>query len=509
MHNKRFILLKHILVVSLITLLVNFFMTWLLLFFHHIFSEYIKESAVISGLSLNTTHDILINDHIYLYYSAYIVPTVVSLYLQWPLLKVIFENEPKLSIDNQVRVINLPVFLSKTVLYGWFFSIFQILMLIIFTEFPLDGFIITNLATQFTISIAAYSLTFFATDFYNKKAFVNGIINLDNDLIKKSVNTLSFNMKIKTLFYAAVLFPCAFFSVVIYFLHITNDSLFINKQYQVVFFILIIVLVLGRLITGLLIENVKHSFNALNQATHEIEKGNYDISLNITSVDELGLLMNNLNHMAYEISNLNNEILETQKEIIFTMGAIAETRSKETGNHVIRVAEYSRVFALECGLSEKEADILKQASPMHDIGKVGIPDSILNKPDRLTSEEREIMDTHAELGYEMLNNSEREILKAAAIVSYEHHEKWDGTGYPNKKSGNNIHIYGRITAIADVFDALGSKRVYKEAWSNERIFQLLRDERGKHFDPKLVDIFFEKFEKFDELRNKFSDTLTS
>jgi len=209
--------------------------------------------------------------------------------------------------------------------------------------------------------------------------------------------------------------------------------------------------------------------------------------------------------MAFEINNLNKEIVETQKEIIFTMGAIGESRSKETGNHVIRVSEYSKLLAIEYGMSKEEADILKLASPMHDIGKVAIPDSILNKAGKLTPEEREIMNTHAELGYDMLKNSEREILRAAAIVANEHHEKWDGTGYPNKKSATDIHIYGRITAIADVFDALGSRRVYKECWSDERIFNLLREEQGKHFDPKLIDIFFEKFEKFNEIRNEFSD----
>jgi len=174
---------------------------------------------------------------------------------------------------------------------------------------------------------------------------------------------------------------------------------------------------------------------------------------------------------------LSKEIEDTQREVVFTMGAVGESRSKETGNHVKRVAEYSKILALAYGLPEEKAELLKQASPMHDIGKVAIPDAILNKPGRFNDEEREIMNTHAELGYSMTCNSERALLKAASIVAYEHHEKWDGTGYPNKKSGYDIHIYGRITAVADVFDALGSDRVYKKAWKDERIFQLFRDEK--------------------------------
>ena len=205
-------------------------------------------------------------------------------------------------------------------------------------------------------------------------------------------------------------------------------------------------------------------------------------------------------------AQLTQEIDETQREVVFTMGAIGESRSKETGNHVKRVAEYSKILALAYGLSEDEAELLKQASPMHDIGKVAIPDAILNKPGRFNDAERKIMNTHAELGYHMIKNSHRALLQTAAIVAYEHHEKWDGTGYPNKKSGENIHIYGRITALADVFDALGSDRVYKKAWDDQRILNLLQEERGKHFDPKLIDIFFKNIDKFYSIRDKFKDT---
>ncbi len=142
---------------------------------------------------------------------------------------------------------------------------------------------------------------------------------------------------------------------------------------------------------------------------------------------------------------------------------------------------------------------------MHDIGKVAIPDAILNKPGRFDEAEFELMKKHAELGYEMLKASHRPLLEAAAIVAYEHHEKYDGSGYPRGISGEAIHIFGRITALADVFDALGSERVYKQAWDDERIFQLFREERGKHFDPKLVDIFFDHLDEFLAIRAKFRD----
>ncbi|MEA3554891.1 MAG: HD domain-containing protein, partial [Campylobacterota bacterium] len=207
-----------------------------------------------------------------------------------------------------------------------------------------------------------------------------------------------------------------------------------------------------------------------------------------------------------EVEFLQKEIEDTQKEVVFTMGAIGESRSKETGNHVKRVAEYSKIMALYYGLKPSDAEMLKQASPMHDIGKVGIPDSILNKPGRLTQEERETMNVHASLGYDMLKVSTRPLLKMAATIAHEHHEKWDGTGYPNKLHGEDISIYGRITALADVFDALGSDRCYKKAWDDEKIFNLFKEERAKHFDPKLVDIFFDNLEEFLKIRDTFKDT---
>ena len=206
-----------------------------------------------------------------------------------------------------------------------------------------------------------------------------------------------------------------------------------------------------------------------------------------------------------EIAGLNKEITDTQKEVVFTMGAIGESRSKETGNHVKRVSEYSKILARKYGMSEDDVELLHLSSPMHDIGKVGIPDDILKKPGKLTDEEFDVMKTHAILGYDMLKYSTRPILKAAATVAYEHHERWDGKGYPQGLKGEEIHIYGRITAIADIFDALGSDRCYKKAWDDEKIFNLYREERGKIFDPKLVDIFFESIDEILAIREKFKD----
>ncbi len=201
---------------------------------------------------------------------------------------------------------------------------------------------------------------------------------------------------------------------------------------------------------------------------------------------------------------LYREIQETQRDIIETLGSIGESRSQETGEHVKRVAKYSEILALHYGMSRDEASMLAQASPMHDIGKIAIPDEILNKPAKLTTQEFTIMKEHSILGYNMLKSSNRELLKMASILAHEHHEKWDGSGYPQGLKGEEIHIYGRITAVADVFDALGNCRVYKEIWNDDKIFTMFKDQKGKHFDPKLIDIFFDNLDQFLEIRDSLN-----
>ena len=211
--------------------------------------------------------------------------------------------------------------------------------------------------------------------------------------------------------------------------------------------------------------------------------------------------------IAFENIDLNREIVETQKEVIYTLGEVIESRSKETGNHVRRVAEYSYLLALKSGLDEDQAEILRLASPMHDVGKVGIPDAILFKPEKLSREEYQTIRYHTQIGYEILKNSNREIMRAAVISAQQHHERWDGKGYPRGLKGEEIHIFGRITGLADVFDALIHERVYKAAWDVGRVLDYVRQERGKHFDPGLVDIFMDNIDEIMAINNQFPDDL--
>lgn len=238
-------------------------------------------------------------------------------------------------------------------------------------------------------------------------------------------------------------------------------------------------------------------FQAINKRTEDDTFNEKDY--------EILTLVSSYAGTALETSILRNELIATQREIIETMGEIGESRSQETGNHVKRVAKFSYRLALLYGLSEDEAMQLKLASPMHDIGKVAIPDTVLLKPGKLTEEEFEIMKGHAAIGYNVFKHSKRDLLRIAATIAHEHHERWDGYGYPNGLAGTDIHILGRITAVADVFDALGTERVYKKAWPIEKILTHMKDQSGKQFDPNLIELFITNIDQFIAIRDEYHD----
>ncbi|MDD2265762.1 HD domain-containing phosphohydrolase [Sulfuricurvum sp.] len=213
-----------------------------------------------------------------------------------------------------------------------------------------------------------------------------------------------------------------------------------------------------------------------------------------------------MHHNITDLLELNQEVIKTQHEVLTVLGEAAENKSAETGSHVQRVAAYSRFLAEKYGLNDEETRLIEMVAPMHDIGKIAIPDAILHKPGKLSEEEMEIMKTHSQKGYQMLSHSDRPLMKHAALVALQHHEKYDGSGYPAGLCGEDIHIAGRIIAIADVFDSLGSKRSYKEAWSQEQIVEYFREQRGCHFDPVLVDILLENLDEINLINTRFKDS---
>jgi putative two-component system response regulator len=209
--------------------------------------------------------------------------------------------------------------------------------------------------------------------------------------------------------------------------------------------------------------------------------------------------------LADEVAKATSEIAAREQETLLCLGRAAEHRDPETHEHIVRMSNYSRLVAKQMGLPSDECDLLLLASPLHDIGKIGTPDHILLKPGKLTFEEFEIMKQHTVIGGKILSNSMSPILRMGAEIAITHHEKFDGSGYPHGLSGNAISIYGRIVAVADVFDALTSARPYKLAWENERAYQLLKDGSGKHFDPACVAAFFGIVDEVLEVKARYRD----
>lgn len=228
----------------------------------------------------------------------------------------------------------------------------------------------------------------------------------------------------------------------------------------------------------------------------------------------LNLLSNYKNTMLIEdkAKLLENEIQKATKDLILrenetldVLGKTAEYKDPETASHVARVALYSKLLARELGLSEKEQNILYYAAPFHDLGKVGIEDEILLKPAKLTIEEFDIMKKHTQIGYEILKNTQSKYLKAGSIIALTHHEKFDGTGYPEGLKAEQIHLYGRIVAIADVFDALTSTRPYKKAWDFEKAISFLKEQSNKHFDPKILQLFIKNISEVKYIYNSVKE----
>jgi len=205
-------------------------------------------------------------------------------------------------------------------------------------------------------------------------------------------------------------------------------------------------------------------------------------------------------------AELDADLKKAHQETLFRLSSAAEYRDKETSNHVKRMSHFSRILAREAGLSRDAVDMIFSSSPMHDVGKIGIPDCILQKPGILTPEERVIMESHAVIGAHILKDSDVPVVRLAALVALTHHEKWDGTGYPRKIAGETIPLEGRIVALADVYDALSSRRCYKEPWSEDKVVAFLQEQRGKHFDPTLVDLFLGAIDEIRQIQALYQDS---
>ena len=220
------------------------------------------------------------------------------------------------------------------------------------------------------------------------------------------------------------------------------------------------------------------------------------------------IIRNRADWLTEQVNIATEQILQREQETILKLAKAGEYRDEETGNHVIRMAKYSKIIANQMGLNKLECDDLEHAAQMHDIGKIGIPDRVLLKPGRFEPEERAIMQNHTTIGYEILSGSQSKYMQMGAIIALNHHERFDGTGYPNKLVGTEIPLIARIVSVADVFDALLSVRPYKKAWPLEDVITFLKNNSGTQFDPKCVDAFCNCLEQIEQVQLKYPDSET-
>jgi putative two-component system response regulator len=236
--------------------------------------------------------------------------------------------------------------------------------------------------------------------------------------------------------------------------------------------------------------------NALRRRALEIENRGHRERLEQTVLERTSALRTTIQ----QLESSDAELRRLREETIRRLSWAAEFRNQETGEHIIRMSLYCSLLARLVGVDKEHAEMIRIASPMHDVGKIGIPDRILLKPGRLTEDERNVMEGHAEMGHRILAGSQVELLDLAAVMALTHHERIDGTGYPSGLAGDSIPLEGRITAIADVFDALTSDRVYRQAFQPDEARSMMLDARGRQFDAELLDLFFGSYDDVLEIR---------
>jgi len=227
---------------------------------------------------------------------------------------------------------------------------------------------------------------------------------------------------------------------------------------------------------------------------------------NLLQLQQQRLIIEDRAHwLEKKVQEATQEVRIREHETLLRLAKAGEYRDEETGNHVIRMAKYARLIAEKLGMTQEECETIELAAPMHDIGKIGIPDQILLKPGELTVEEFAVVKQHTRIGYEILKDSPSRYLQMGAVIALGHHEKFDGSGYPHGLTGRDIPLPARIVAVADVYDALSSKRCYKPAWSADDVVHLLNTQRGKHFDPECVDAFMSRFSEVRKIQALLRD----
>lgn len=221
--------------------------------------------------------------------------------------------------------------------------------------------------------------------------------------------------------------------------------------------------------------------------------------------EQQSIIQDRAEWLARQVEVATQQIVAREQETLLRLGKAGEYRDEDTGNHVLRMASYARQIAEELGLSDRECEDIEFAAPMHDIGKIGIPDDILLKPGKFVDAEWDVMKQHTVIGHGILSNSQSRYIQLGSIIALNHHEKFDGSGYPKGLKGRDIPLVARIVAVADVFDALVSDRPYKKPWTQQQALDYLKQQSGMHFDPECIDAFFSRLQQIEQIQKNLKD----
>lgn len=414
------------------------------------------------------------------------------------------------------RIINLPLVYSIIGASGWIITFLVELIFLFYVKFSFTVSIFPIVSTSFLNiiqeAIFIFILGYLILDTINRKLFLpkffpEGNISRLDGILKPSVRFLFW------IFYIAIGFFPVFFLTSTLFAIMRNNKISVSSD---IFIVLAFIVVFGIVI----VINFEHYFSSplekLIKGTENIKQGNYNEKVNIVSSDSFGLLADSFNEMTDSLKQKTQKILAIQDSVIKGMAVMVESRDNSTGGHINRTSDCVKVFVSELmkypqykdSISESFCKNVIKAAPMHDLGKIAVDDAILRKPGKFTDEEYEKMKMHSAEGARIVEHVLKEVddeeFKQIAInVAHFHHEKWNGTGYPEKISGTTIPLEARIMALADVFDALVSKRCYKDKMSYDKAFQIIEESLGSHFDPNLGKIFIECRENLVSLYEKY------
>ncbi len=443
---------------------------------------------------------------------SFLIPTLLCLAYSARTLHYGKTNKEGKSFDK--GFINMPLVFSVYGTTGWvFYLIFEVAALLIAKQtYEIDMFRILSTSVMYIIleALFSFTLSFSIMETLHRKFFLPKYYP-EGKLSRFNPKKPSIGMLFLVFYVSIGLFPILFM-LTVYTTLADNYSIPLDKKILV---ILAFLMSFSILILIIFTHFFARPLLKLKQGTEKIKEGDLNHKVNIVSNDSFGELADTFNDMTLSLDEKNKRLIAVQNSVLTGMATMVESRDNSTGGHIRRTSDCVRVFAVEL-LQEPSAlsstakfyENVVKAAPMHDLGKIAVPDAILQKPGKFTDEEYEKMKSHSAEGARIVENvlsevDDLEFKKIAINVAHYHHEKWDGTGYPDRLKGEEIPLEARIMALADVFDALVSKRCYKDSFSYDKAFQIIEESLGSHFDPLLGKKFIECRSKLEELYNSY------